>query len=395
MIRTKCLTGCCWLAVCTLVFFQSCTQKSSKSDQAKVASESRNYFTSKSEIHYAKGFQLRYYDHYKVVTILNPFEKKGDKVEYLLLQRGTPPPKGFDPERTIEIPIRSLVAMSSMHVGLLEFINEQQVLVGMSNLNYVFSPELLKSIAAGKVQEVGKDQGMNEEKIVELHPDLVMTTGSSVSKMERYATLSAAGIPVLINSEWVEKTPLARAEWVKLVAALMNKESLVNEKFAEVEKEYERLVELAEKAKEKPSVITGMNSKDAWFVPSGDSYMVQFFKDAGASYHWENTDATGSLPLNFETVYPIALSADYWLNVGIMGVDGKSELVQKDVRYKDFKAFKTNKIYTYNKRINQQGSNDYWESGVVNPQVILADLIKILHPELLPDHQLVYYNPIR
>lgn len=395
MIRTNYLRTCLVLAVCSLVFCQSCTKKSSQTDQIQTTPDGRNYFTHKVEIHHAKGFQIRYHDNYKVVTILNPFEKSGDKVEYLLLQRGTTAPKGFDPARTIEIPIRSLVAMSSMHVGLIDFLNEQKVLVGLGNLKYVSSPEVIKLITAGKIQEVGKDQGINEEKLVEMHPDLVMTTGSTISKMERYTTLTAAGVPVLINSEWVERTPLGRAEWVKLVAALMNKESIVNEKFAEVEKEYKRLTDLAKTVKTKPSIITGMNSKDAWFVPNGDSYMAQFFKDAGAAYHWEQTKATGSLPLNFETVYPIALNADYWLNVSIMGIAGKKELAQKDVRYADFKAFKENKIYSYNKRINDRGSNDYWESGAVNPHVVLADLIKILHPELLPDHQLVYYNPIR
>ena len=142
-------------------------------------------------------------------------------------------------------------------------------------------------------------------------------------------------------------------------------------------------------------MITGMNSRDAWFVPNGNSYVCRFLKDAGASYYWEKTKATGSLPLNFETVYPVALDADFWLNVSISNVKSRQELQAKDSRYADFKAFKTGKVYGYHLRANDQGANDYWESGAVNPQDVLADLIKILHPELLPDHELIYYKQLK
>jgi iron complex transport system substrate-binding protein len=383
------------LGVCLLLTLQGCNQKRLQENQTQVPTDGKDLFTSKVEIRHAKGFQIQYYNNYKVVTILNPFDKSGDKVEYVLFQRGTPPPNGFDPARTIEIPIRSLVATSSIHVGLIDFLEEQQVLVGLGNLKYVSSPEVIKLIEEGKILEVGKGQGLNEERLIEIHPDLVMITGSTVSNMERHSMLTAAGIPVLINSEWVEKTPLARAEWVKLLAALMNKEAVANEKFTVVENEYKRLVEVTSSLKNRPSVITGTNSKDAWFVPNGDSYMAQFFRDAGAAYYWDTQKATGSLPLNFEAVYPVALEADVWLDVNVMGPITKQELAQMDVRYADFKSFKENRIYTYNKRINERGSNDYWESGVANPHIILSDLIRILHPSLLPNHELVYYNLIR
>ena len=346
-------------------------------------------------INHARGFTIDYFDDYKVLTILNPFDKAHPKTEYLLINRGATKPHGFAPAQTIEIPVRQLVAMSSMHVGLVDFAEAPEVLVGLGNLTYVSSPAVVKRIEEGKITEIGRDQGINEEKLVEMQPGLVMTSGSPQGKMERYATLTAAGIPVLINSEWVEQTPLGRAEWVKLVAALLNKEKLVNEKFGKVEAEYKRLVELAASSHERPTLITGMNAKDAWFVPSGDSFMAQFFRDAGASYPWDSIKATGSLPLSFEAVYPIALKADYWLNVSISDVAEKKEVLAHDTRFADFKAFKTSRMYSYNKRINSRGSNDYWESGAVNAHWVLADLIRIMHPQLLPGHELVYYKQIR
>jgi len=346
-------------------------------------------------IRYAKGFTIRYSGPYKFVSIISPFDKSVDTVRYVLVPRGTPAPKGYAASQVIDIPLRSIVAMSSMHVGLAEFLGAEDLIVGLGNLKYVSSPKVIQRIDAGKVREVGRDQTINDEQVITKQPDLLMAMGSPTARLDHYRTIRGAGVPVLINSEWVETTPLGRAEWVKLLAALLNKETLVNQKFAKVEQEYNRLAALTKPVASKPTIISGMNSKDAWFVPDGDSYMTRFFLDAGGKYPWVNRRATGSLPLNFEAVYPVALTADYWLNVGMMSVDSKQSVLAKDVRYADFKAFKTGRLYSYTKRVNSRGSNDFWESGAVNPHLVLADLIRILHPDLLPKHQLVYYQQLK
>lgn len=374
--------------------FAGCSTSSSIYEKGDSHYTGRDLFPEKVQLAHAKGFTITYRDHYKVVKIMSPFEKATDTLTYILVQRGTPRPIGYKDSQVIEIPVRSMVAMSSLHIGLVGFLGCEEIVTGMGNLKYVSSDKILRRINAGKIAEVGKDQGLNEELLISMHPDLVMATGSPVSKVNRYESLYQAGIPVMVNSEWVETTPLGRAEWVKLLAALINREGDVNKKFARVEKEYQKLVQLTANVTSRPSLISGMNSKDAWYVPNGDSYVYRFFRDAGASYHWANTKATGSLPLSFETVYPVALQADYWLNVSIGNVQTKKDVLARDVRYADFKSFKTNRIYSYNKRMNAQGANDYWESGAVNPQLVLADLIRIIHPELLPKHELIYYKSI-
>lgn len=346
-------------------------------------------------IRYAKGFTIRYSGPYKFVSIMSPFDKSVDTVRYVLVPRGTPAPKGYAPSQVIDIPLRSIVAMSSMHVGLAEFLGAEDLIVGLGNLKYVSSPKVIQRIDAGKVREVGRDQTINDEQVITMQPDLLMAMGSPTARLDHYSTIRGAGVPVLINSEWVETTPLGRAEWVKLLAALTNRETLVNQKFATVEQAYNRLAALTKTVAKKPTILSGMNSKDAWFVPDGDSYMTRFFLDAGGRYPWVNRRATGSLPLNFEAVYPVALKADYWLNVGMMSVDSKQAVLAKDVRYADFNAFKTGRMYSYTKRVNSRGSNDFWESGAVNPHLVLADLIRILHPDLLPKHQLVYYQQLK
>ncbi len=372
----------------------ACRQKKYEAHGTVKSAEKVNSGFVKTEIKHAKGFSIEYFEHHKVVSIISPFENAADTTRYILVQRGHASPEILGKSVVIEIPLRSLATTSSMHVGLLTFLNAEHILTGLSSLQYVYSPEVVKMIAAGKVAEIGKDQGINEEKLVNIRPDLIMTTGSPASKMEHYRTLSDAGIPVISNSEWIESTPLGRAEWVKIMAALLNKEELANEKFAKIETEYQMLTDLAAKAGTKPLILSGLNTKDVWFMPNGNSYMARFFKDAGGNFPWPASEKTGSLPLSFESVYSTALKADYWLNVGFNPKDTRKSIRAQDSRYKDFNAYKSGKLFSYNKRVNERGSNDFFESGNVNPQIVLSDLIKILHPELLPDHQLVYYKQL-
>jgi len=348
--------------------------------------------TGAAEIRYAKGFSIDYYDTFKLVSIYTGTGSQRDTMQYVLLPKGSKAPEGYAKAQLIPIPVKNLIAMSSMHVALADFAGSADAITGLGSLQYVSSAIVRKNIAAGRVKEVGIDGTMNDELLISMKPGLVMVMGNPDAKFSKYETLTGAGVPVMLNSEWLETTPLGRAEWVKLMAALMDKERLVNEKFDALEKEYNRLAEIGRSAKHKPSLINGMPYKGTWYVPDGDSYMVQFFKDAGTTYKWANVHGKGSLPLNFETVAPEALRADFWLSPG--DVSSKKEIKAIDARYADFKPFKTGTIYNNNKRTNDIGSNDFWESGAVNPQLVLGDLIRILHPELLPGRELVYYQQL-
>lgn len=370
---------------------QGCTPSGEGQQEQTAAADTSTQFVT-TDIHHARGFTIRYFRDFKLVSIINPFGANGDTIQYILQKAGAAVPKSYPKAQRITIPVKSLAAMSSMHIGLLHFLDAEDVLTGLGSLQYVFSPHVIDRIKAGKIIGVGRDQGLNDEKVVEMQPDVVMTVGNPGGKMDHYKVLREAGIPVLINSEWVEQTPLARAEWVKLMAALLDKEQLVNEKFAKVESEYQRLTALVANAAKKPTVLSGLNTKDAWFVPSGNSYMARFFADAGADYPWKTTQSTGSLPLHFEAVYPKALTADYWLNVGFDPADSRKSILAQDSRYADFDAFKNRQMYSYNNRVNALGSNDFFESGSVNPHIVLADLIHIFHPGLQPGYQLYYYK---
>ena len=348
----------------------------------------------RTTVSFAKGFTIAYAGRCKVLTILSPFEQKTTATRYLLVPRGTARPPGYADALLVETPIRTLVGLSSMHVALTDFLGADDILVGLGSLKYASAPRVRQRIAAGQILEVGQGKELNNEQLIIQHPDLVMTTGWPGESLTRFQTLAAAGIPVMINSEWVETTPLGRAEWVKVLAVLLNKEDLVNQKFGQVVRDYQRLAALGRKATQRPRVVVGLPFKDVWHVPDADSYLAQFLRDAGTTYAWDKTKSPqGSLALSFETVAPMALTAEYWLQTG--SANSKAEITAQDARYAAFGPYKTGRLYNNNRRTNAQGSNDYWESGAVRPDRVLADLIKILHPELLPTWQLYYYQLLR
>ena len=348
----------------------------------------------RTTVDFAQGFTLTYAGNYKVITVRNPFEPQAVATRYLLVPRGAARPAGFADAHVIETPIRTLVGLSSMHVALTDFLGADDVLVGLGNLKYASAPRVRQRVAAGKILEAGQGKELNNELLIAQHPDLVMSTGWPGENLTRFQTLEAAGIPVLVNSEWVETTPLGRAEWVKVMAALLNKEDVVNQKFGQVVRDYQRLAALGRGAAKRPRVVVGMPFKDVWYVPDADSYTAQFLRDAGTTYAWDKAKAAkGSLALSFETVAPVALTADYWLQTGSAAT--KADITAQDARYATFAPFKTGHVYNNNRRTNAQGSNDYWESGAVRPDLVLSDLLKILHPELLPTWQLYYYQQLK
>jgi iron complex transport system substrate-binding protein len=286
-----------------------------------------------------------------------------------------------------------MVVLSSSHIGLADFAGAADRITGLGNFQYVSSPIVREGIRTGKIKQVGIDGATNNELVIAMHPGVIITSTNPDAAYGQYKTIGDAGIAVMPDAEWLETTPLGRAEWVKLIGALTNKEDEVEKKFDSVSQAYHALAAIGSGAATKPSVIIAMPWKGTWYTPAGESYMAQLLRDAGAGYSWTDTKGIGSLALNVEAVIPVALKADYWLNVGY--VDSRKDILAKDPRFAEFRAFKTDSIYNFNRRVNDIGSNDYWESGLVNPQRVLADLIRILHPGVLPADTLYYYKQLK
>ncbi|MGM0546463.1 MAG: ABC transporter substrate-binding protein [Bacteroidota bacterium] len=348
-------------------------------------------FTHKSEVKYADGFRISYHQNYKLLEVIKPFQDKVDTLRYALVPREMAGEIEVGDATTIPIPIESLLTTSTTHVGLADMIDATEVITGMAGADYVYHEGLQRRLQEGEVLALPQGE-LNKEEVLSLNPDLLMVSGGQASEFDNLQMLMDSDIEVLVNSEWLETTPLGKAEWVKVLGVLLDKEKLANEKFEKVRQEYHRLKSIAEEVSEKPMVINNMPYKGAWFVSGGNSFTAQFLKDAGADYPWFDSEEEGGLRKSFEVVYELGLEAEFWINPG--AAESKDDIVSKDSRFKDFKSVKTGEIYNNNKRMSSSGGNDFWESGVVHPERVLADLIKIFHPELLPEHSLYYYQQI-
>jgi iron complex transport system substrate-binding protein len=345
-------------------------------------------FPDKAVVKYAKGFTLRYFKSFKVVEVINPFSHAPDTTRYVLVPRGRPTPPEFAKATRVDIPIRTVICLSTTHISLLDFLDATDRIVGMSDTARLVNPKVLAMARAGKIEEVGRDQTLNEERVLALAPDLIMTVGFTGKNIGSYRTLMESGIAVLTNSEWMETSVLGRMEWAKLVGAFLDRDGIAERKFDSLETEYGKVKRLAASARNRPKVIGGTSRKGVWTVPGGRSYVAGLLRDAGAEYPFADDTTSGSRNLGFETVYRAGLDADFWLNAG--WAESLKDIEDEDKRYRDFKAFKAKRVFNNAKRMSPNGSNDYWESGVVNPHLILSDLVKVLHPELLPDYRLYY-----
>lgn len=348
-------------------------------------------FSHQVQADYAKGFRISYHKNYKLLEILKPFQDQVDTLRYSLVPREIAEQVQVENTEEIAIPVRSIIATSTTHLGLTKMLDVNNIITGMVGAEYVYNSEIRKRLNEGKITSFTSGE-FNKEQAMALQPDLLMISGGQSSQFDNYQVLMESGINVVVNSEWLETTPLGKAEWVKVMAALVNKEELANKKFGAVAKKYNRLKAAADTVDQKPLVINNMPYKGAWFVSGGESFTAQYLKDAGARYPWFSSSETGGLRKDFEAVYKVGLKADVWLNPG--AAQSKKEVLAKDSRFKDFKSYQTDRIYNNNRRVNESGGNDFWESGVVHPEILLADLIKIFHPQLVPDHELYYYQQL-
>lgn len=351
-------------------------------------SDKQAKFIKDISIKYAKTFCIKEYENYYRLLLKKPYVDTDDTLVFYLEKNG----KNIVKENVITIPIQSVISMSATHIGFLEKLNALEIIKGVQNKAYIYNETIRDAINEGNIFEVGYQQSLNKELILSNKADVLLEMGMPIVDKARYEVIMDAGIPVLIISEWLENTPLARAEWILVMGALLDKLDTAQIIFNDIEKDYLRLKNMTNHVKQKPSVLVGHSFKDVWNVPGGASYAAYLLKDAGADYIWSNDESIGSIHPAFESIYEYARNVDYWLNPG--EVFSKKELLERDERIADFLPYQKNKIYVNNKKTVKGAGNDFWESGVVNPNLILSDLIKIFHPDLLPQHDLVYYKKL-
>lgn len=375
-----------FLSVFLILIFIGC-QNSTTNHSDEIS-----YVSPESTIKYAKGFDIINFDNHTEIIINTPWpdSDKTFKYAFLTAEQTLKNPSDFD--AIVQIPIHKNIVTSTTHIPSLEVLGEVNSLVGFPDLDFISSEETRKRIDAGKIINVGQNEILNTELIIELAPDVVIGFGMDGTNPS-FPIIQKTGIPVLYNADWTETTPLGKAEWIKFFGVLYNKQKEADSVFKQIEKDYQNAKQLAKKANHKPMVISGALYKDIWYAPQGNSWAAKFIQDANGEYIWKNTTGTGSLSLNIENVLEQGIDADFWIGPAQF-VDFKS-LEKANEAYTKLKAFQTQEIYTYSLKKGETGGTVYFELASNRPDLVLKDLIKIFHPELLPDHDLYFFDKLR
>ena len=367
------------LYILTIIIFVACGNKTTKVETL-VLHEGGSLAP-----YYAKGFDILYEDNYKTVVVYNPWNEDEIQQTYFLVNSDTIQTPSYGIK--ILIPVDNIAISSSTHVEFLNLLGELSTVKGVCTPHLIYNDTLRARYAAGQIQSLGDAHNVNLEQLMHLKPD-VYFAASYNQQDEQAKRLQQSGVNLVFNNEWTEQSLLARAEWIKFVAAFYNKEQLADSIFSGIEKDYLDAVGIVKTIENKPTVMAGGNFKGTWYMPSGSSYMGRLFADVGADYFYRNDSSTNaSLALNFETVLGNFHDADVWVNAPTTTL---SALMQMDERHGLFRAAREGRVYGFYGRTLPDGANDFWESAVARPDLVLKDLIWALHPQLLPDYEPTY-----
>lgn len=345
-----------------------------------------------NQVEFAQNLELYQYEDYKIVRIKNVSPESTLQETYVLHKKEVQLPDSLKHYISVVVPIQRMVVTSTTHIPSLEMLGVEDALVGFPGLDYISSEKVRSLIDAGKIKEVGRNERINTELVLDLDPEvLVSYTINQTSEI--LDNLKNAGVKVLLNGDWNEKHALGKAEWIKFFGALFDKDENAKEVFDTIKSDYEQAKALAQKANLKPSVITGNIYEDVWYLPKGDSWSAEFLADANTNYYWSDTSGTGSLALSFEEVFDTAQNADYWIGAG--SYTSLDEMLIANPHYKEFKAFKEGNVYTYSTKTGAKGGVVYFELAPNRPDLVLKDIIKIAHPELLKDYELQFFEQLK
>lgn len=343
-------------------------------------------------VSYAKKLKIKNMEGYSHVSVLNPWQGARDIAqEWYLFRSGEEIPSFIDTLKVIRVPVKKVVCMSTTHLAMLSALGEAGSVVGFSGTRFIFNDTLVQGVRRGEIREVGYEDNLNKELIVKLDPDLIMVYGIGSETSGYIGKLREMGVRVVYNADYLENDPLGKAEWIRFIGALYCKEEMADSIFAGIEKEYNILKSyISANTGEKPKVLLGLPFRDTWYISPGNSYISTLVGDAGGDYLWRDTESSVSMPLGLENVYIKAVTADYWLNTGSAGTRG--EIAAIDERLTRLNCYKTGNVFNNNRMTGKEGGNDYWESGSLNPHIILKDIAAILHPDLFEGHELIYYR---
>lgn len=348
---------------------------------------------------FASGFDIRGNDtdETTLISIRNPWQGARQVEQHLLvLRNSTQPPEDFDGQ-IVRAPVQRIVCLSSSHVAMFDALGEVRRIKGVSGIDYLSNPYIREHSRCGEVRDVGYDTALDFELLAALRPDIVLLYGVTGENTIVTGKLRELGIPYIYIGEYLEESPLGKAEWCMVIAELCDCRERGEALFEKIVERYNTTVRRVQQYIDeelpdiacRPRVLLNTPYRDTWFMPPENNYMVRLIRDAGGDTYTVSESGNTSLPVDLEKAYLLAADADVWLNVGACNT--LDELKTQNPKFADMPVVRNHRVYNNNLRQTPAGGSDFWESGTVRPDLVLHDLTTILHPSLGAD-TLTYYK---
>ena len=353
------------------------------------ADKSTNNIEGKSKkLTHARLFKIKEIDeHTTLVDLINPWDTTTYLGHFALVERGhEAAPKTPDYYNQIEVPIKNSVVYSGLHTALINELGALESVSGVCDADYITDSATIQNIRNGKIKDCGRNNAPILEKIISLKPEaIILSPYFNSNEDTKYKPL---GINVIQAADYMEKTPLARAEWIKLFGLLYGASEKADSIYSEIETKYNEIKTTAQNSRTKPTVLFDRIYSGGWDVPTSGSVTGNLIEDAGGVNPFAKYKNGGSAHLTAEEVLHTAHDADVWL-IRYSGtpLTLKSLAKENDI-YSKFKCYKTENIYIANSLTSQ-----LFEDGAFHPERILLEMFKIIHPEL-NNEPTVYYNKI-
>ena len=337
---------------------------------------------------YAENLLMMKGEDYTRVQLRNPWDTTSILSTYILIDKDSDMPKHLPEGTLVRTPLSKALVYTAVHCNLIKELGIVQSIGGICELQYIKVPEIIEGCKNGTIVNAGEGTNPDIEKIIDLYPDALML--SPYENSGGHGQVEKLKVPIIECADYMETSALGSAEWIRFYGMLFHQSHKADSIFAEVEKNYNELKELAQLQTSKPKLLCELKSGSAWYVPGGRSTTGRLYHDAGAEYAFNHYPNSGAVPLSFETVFDKAQDADIWLMKYNHATNKTLTSMREDYGpYAQFKAFKQKQVYGCN-----TAYKEYYEDFPFHPDKVLKDLIKIFHPTLLPDYELKYFDKL-
>ena len=330
---------------------------------------------------------------YTVATIRHPWRQDAVLHRYVLVRADRPLPDPLPEGTLLRTPLSRSVVFTTVHCSLLQMLHRQEAVAGVADLKYIKAPYVHDGVRSGRIADCGDGMSPVIEKIIDLRPDALLL--SPFENSGGYGRLEEIDIPIVECAEYMEPSPLGRAEWMRFYGMLYGCEREADSLWAVVDSSYHRLRSDVRRLKAdvnpQPSCLVDKVTGSVWYVPGGHSTIGRMLSDAAADYPWADDEHSGSVSLPFEAVLERGGDCRVWL----LRYSGREALTRRQLLsehrgYQQFRAFREGRVYGCNVELSA-----FYEETPFRPDWLLTDFIAILHPEMLPNYTLRYYHPVR